>query len=80
MDCNEIRNAIGKMANDTQRVINTLEGLNITSSFDNMNRLLGSIQVLGGIRDMLADISGKMEEDEQKATAKEKKHGNTDAE
>ena len=29
---------------------------------------------------MLADICGKMEEDEQKATAKEKKHGNTDAE
>ena len=45
-----------KLANDIQRVINTLEGLDIKSTFDNMNRLLGSLQVLATVRDQLQEV------------------------
>ena len=42
-----------EMAENVQKVINTLEGLDIKSTYDNMNRLLGSLQVLANVRDEL---------------------------
>ena len=36
-----------------QAVINTLEGLDIKSTFDNMNKLLGCQQTLADVRDEL---------------------------
>ena len=41
------------LSDEIQKVINTLEGLDIKSTFDNMNRLLGSLQVLAMVRDEL---------------------------
>lgn len=41
------------LSEEIQKVINTLEGLDIKSTFDNMNRLLGSLQVLVAVRDEL---------------------------
>ena len=38
---------------DIQNVITTLEGLDIKSTYDNMNRLLGCMQVLANVRDAL---------------------------
>ena len=38
---------------DIQNVISTLEGLDIKSTYDNMNRLLGCLQVLANVRDAL---------------------------
>lgn len=40
-------------ATDIQNVITTLEGLQITSSYENMDRLLGCMQLLAKIRDGL---------------------------
>lgn len=40
-------------ATDIQNVITTLEGLQITSSYGNMDRLLGCMQLLARIRDEL---------------------------
>ena len=42
-----------KNAEEIQRVINTLEGLDIKPTYDNMNRLLGCMQVLAAVRDEL---------------------------
>jgi len=42
-----------ELSEKIQLVINTLEGLDIKSTFDNMNRLLGSLQALAEIRDAL---------------------------
>ena len=42
-----------QLVTEVQKVINTLEGLEIKSTFDNMNRLLGSMQVLAAVRDEL---------------------------
>lgn len=50
---------------DIKRVIATLEGLDIQPTYDNMNRLLGSMQTLIAVCDRLA---------------KEEKHGNADNE
>ena len=38
---------------DIQNVISTLEGLDIKATYDNMNRLLGCMQVLANVRDAL---------------------------
>ena len=45
-----------QMVNDIQAIISTLESLNITPTYDNMNKLLGCMQVLEGIRDKLKDM------------------------
>ena len=37
--------------NEVQRVINTLSTLNIISTYENMDKLLGCMQVLARIRD-----------------------------
>ena len=42
-----------EMTNKIQAVINTLEGLDIKSTFDNMNKLLGCQQTLADVRDEL---------------------------
>lgn len=42
-----------EFAEKIQAVINTLEGLDIKSTYDNMNKILGCMQVLAGIRDEL---------------------------
>jgi len=42
-----------EQADKIQAVINTLEGLDIKSTYENMNKILGCMQVLAGIRDEL---------------------------
>jgi hypothetical protein len=42
-----------KNAEEIQKVINTLEALDISPTYANMNRLLGCMQVLARIRDEL---------------------------
>ena len=54
-----------EQANMIQAVINTLEGLDIKSTYENMDKLLGCMQMLAKIRDELK--------------AKEVKDGNADA-
>ena len=36
-----------------QAVINTLQGLDIKATYDNMDKLLGCLQMLGKVRDQL---------------------------
>lgn len=55
------------MANTIQAVINTLEQLDIKSTFDNTNKLLGCFQALGGVRDDLIRIADVQEEKLRKA-------------
>jgi len=40
-----------------QAVMNTLEGLDIKSTYDNMNRILGSLQTLAEVRDQLREVA-----------------------
>ena len=54
-----------EQADKIQAVINTLEELDIKSTYDNMNKILGCMQMLAGIRDDLG---------------KEAPNGNADAE
>lgn len=77
-----ITNALGNSVLEIQKVLNTLEGLNIPSTFDNMNRLLGSMQVLAATRDDLGRACDDLRKaaDEKAPEEKEKKHGNADAE
>lgn len=42
-----------ELAVEIQKVLNTLEGLDIRPTYDNMNRLLGCMQVLVNVRDEL---------------------------
>ena len=42
-----------EQANRIQMVINTLQDLDIKSTFDNMNKLLGCQQTLADVRDEL---------------------------
>jgi len=44
---------MSKNAEEIQKVINTLENLDIRPTYDNMNRLLGCMQVLAIVRDDL---------------------------
>ena len=71
-----------EQANRIQMVINTLQDLDIKSTFDNMNRLMGALQELARIRDELNESGGQTVElfsgDEKIAEVKE--DGNTDAE
>lgn len=43
-----------EMAQDINNIIGTLESLNIPATFDNMNKLLGCLQLLAKIRDNLS--------------------------
>lgn len=42
-----------ELAQDIQNVIGTLESLNIPSTYDNMNKMLGCMQCLAHVRDEL---------------------------
>lgn len=55
------------IANTIQAVINTLEQLDIKSTFDNTNKLLGCFQALGGVRDDLIRIADIQDEKLRKA-------------
>jgi len=50
---------MSKNAEAIQKVINTLEGLDIKPTYDNMNRLLGCMQVLANVRDNLEKQEGE---------------------
>lgn len=41
------------MADDIQKVIDTLQTLNIPATFNNLNHLLGCLQLLAEIRDKM---------------------------
>lgn len=43
------------LAQEIQKVINTLESLRITSDYDTMYKLVGSMQVLAKVRDSLKE-------------------------
>lgn len=43
-----------EQATKVQAVINTLESLNIPATYDNMNKLLGCLQVLAEVRDAIS--------------------------
>ena len=45
-----------EQATKIQAVINTLESLDIKSTFDNTNKLLGCFQVLAEVRDELNSV------------------------
>lgn len=47
---------MNEKANKIQMVIDTLQGLDIKSTFSNMNHLMGAIQMLVQVRD---EINGK---------------------
>lgn len=55
---------MSKNAEEIQKVINTLEGLDIKPTYENMNRLLGCMQVLANVRDDLERQEAKTEEAE----------------
>lgn len=44
-----------ELANTIQKVINTLQDLDIKSTYDNMNRLLGCQETLANVRDRLME-------------------------
>ena len=46
-------------------VIDTLQGLNIQSTRENLDKLLGSIQVLDRIRDTIIEMTQQQQEPEQ---------------
>ena len=50
------------LSTDIQKVINTLEELTIKSTFDNMNKLLGCLQVLADVRNQLQQQEAPAEE------------------
>ena len=72
-----------ELANKVQIVINTIQDLDIKSTFDNMNRLMGAMQTLAGIRDELEAMNSaevvELFADGEKV-AEERKDGNADAE
>ena len=74
---------MNEYVNTIQIVINTLQDLDIKSTFDNMNRLMGAIQTLAKIRDDMETMSNdetvELFEDGEKV-AEERKDGNADAE
>ncbi len=53
-------------ANKIQAVINTLEGLDIKSTFENTNKLLGCFQVLTDVRNNLSRLADIQEENARK--------------
>ena len=47
---------MNELAEKLQRVINTIETVDIKATFDNMNKLLGSLQTLAEVRDALTNV------------------------
>ena len=47
---------MNELAEKIQRVINTIETVEIKATFDNMNKLLGSLQMLAEVRDALSSV------------------------
>lgn len=70
-------------AKTIQIVINTLQDLDIKSTFDNMNRLMGALQTLAKVRDELEQMGNaqvvELFADGDKV-AEERTDGNADAE
>ena len=59
-----------EMAEKLQIVMNTIQDLDIKSTFDNMNHLLGVLQTLAGIRDELGQMAAEeVKEDDGEADA-----------
>lgn len=52
-----------RLAQDIQNVISTLESLNIPSTYDNMNKMLGCMQCLAHVRDEVQKIGTEKETD-----------------
>ena len=61
------------ISNEAQRVINTLSTLEITSTYENMDKLLGCLQVMARIRDAAQALV-------RQGAAMEAEDGNIDAE
>lgn len=47
---------MNELAEKIQVVMNTIQDLDIKSTFDNMNHLMGVLQALASIRDELKDV------------------------
>ena len=47
---------MNELAEKIQVVMNTIQDLDIKSTFDNMNHLMGVLQTLASIRDELKDV------------------------
>ena len=81
----ELINTLGENAVEIQKVINTLEGLDIKSTFDNMNRILGSMQTLANVRDAISNVCVDLKKnvpakEKQTYIVKEDNDGNADTE
>lgn len=74
---------MNELANKIQIVINTIQDLDIKSTFDNMNHLMGALKTLAGIRDELKAMNSaevvELFADGEKVE-EERKDGNADAE
>lgn len=72
-----------ELAEKVQIVINTIQDLDIKSTFSNMNRLMGAMQTLAGIRDELEKMGNaevvELFADGEKV-AEDRNDGNADAE
>lgn len=58
-----------EMANKVQAVMNTLESLDIKSTYENTNKLLGCFQVLAEIRNELNTVATIQEENQKRLQA-----------
>ena len=81
----ELINTLGENVVEIQKVINTLEGLDIKSTFDNMNRILGSMQTLANVRDAISNVCEDLKKNmpakkKQQYIVKEDNDGNADTE
>ena len=74
---------MNELANKIQIAINTIQDLEIKSTFDNMNHLMGAIQTLAIVRDELEKMANaqvvELFADGEKV-AEERIDGNADAE
>ena len=61
-----------EMANKVQAVMNTLESLDIKSTYENTNKLLGCFQVLAEIRNGLNAVATIQEENAKKQAQAQK--------
>ena len=59
-----------EMANKVQAVMNTLESLDIKSTYENTNKLLGCFQVLAEVRNNLNAVATIQEENAKKQAQK----------
>lgn len=58
-----------EMANKVQAVMNTLESLDIKSTYENVNKLLGCFQVLSEVRNDLNTVATIQEENKKRLNA-----------